>query len=252
MTERYTVAVLSDVHGNAAALDAVLDDLAGQPHDMVVVAGDLVLHGPRPVEALAWVRQLDAPTIYGNTDRFLLVPEPPPGTEPLVRWTRDQIGDEGVGYLAALPFQHRVTPPGGTSPDDDLLVVHATPTDVDAVLILEPDPFAVWTVTPEGEARSLIGEARANLIVFGHIHYASAGRVGGQRLASIGAVGFPFDGDPRAAYALLTWDGQAWQVTHRRVAYDHRRVADEVGERGVPFAAKIAQRLVEARSVPLA
>ena len=250
MDRPYTVAVVSDVHGNAAALEAVLADLATTPHDGVAVAGDLALLGPRPAEALARLRDLGAPTVHGNTDRELVrqrMGEP----DPLVGWTRERIGDEGMAYLAALPFEHRVTPPGGGSPDDDLLVVHATPTDVEAVLILEPDPLGAWTVTPEEEAARLIGEARAGLIVYGHIHYASAGTVRGQRLASVGSVGYPFDGDPRAAYALATWDGRGWGLAHRRVAYDHEAVAADLRRSGVPHAEGLARRLLEARHLPL-
>ena len=252
MAGPFTIAILSDIHGNAAALDAVVADLAAVPHDAVVVAGDLVLHGPRPAEALARVRDLAAPTISGNTDRYVLADELPAGLDLLVGSVRERIGADGLAYLAGLPFDHRVTPPGGASPGDDLLVVHATPTDVDAVLILEPDPFGTWPVTPAEEAAALLGDARANLIVFGHIHYASAGTVAGQRLASVGAVGFPFDGDPRAAYALATWDGQEWRVAHRRVAYDHRRAAEDLLRSGGPFADPLARRLSEARFVPLA
>lgn len=178
MAGPFTIAILSDIHGNAAALDAVLADLAAVPHDAVVVAGDLVLHGPRPAEALARVRDLVAPTISGNTDHYVLADEVPAGLDLLVGSVRERIGVDGMAYLAGLPFDHRVTPPGGASPGDDLLVVHATPTDVDAVLILEADPFGTWPVTPAEEATALLGDARANLIVFGHIHYASAGTVG--------------------------------------------------------------------------
>ena len=250
MTDPYTVAVLSDVHGNAAALDAVLADLAGVPHDATVVAGDLALLGPRPAEALARLRALDAPTVYGNTDRELLRQDPG-RQDPLVDWTRERIGEDGLAYLASLPFDLRITPPGGASPDDDLLVVHATPTDVEAVLILEPGPSGTWQVTPEAEATALVGDVRASLIVLGHIHVASAGSVRGRRLATVGAVGFPFDGDPRAAYALVAWNGRAWRLTHRRVAYDHAAVAVDVRALDPPHADAIARRLIEARSVPL-
>lgn len=248
----YTVAILADVHGNVAAMAAVLADLAGRPHDETVVAGDLVLFGPRPAEALTRLQELGAPTISGNTDRFLAAADPPPDVAPFVEWARARVGPEGVAWLAALPFAHRVTPPGGSSPGDDLLVVHATPTDVDAVLILERDPVAGWEVTPEAAAQRLVGDAEANLILYGHIHYASAGTVAGRRLVSVGAIGFPMDGDPRAAYALVTWDGSAWRVDHRRVAYDHRAAADEVVAAGMPRADRIARRLLEARPVPLA
>jgi len=71
MADRYTVAVVSDMHGNVAGFDATLADLATQPHDLLVIAGDLVLNGPRPAETLARVREQNAPTIYGNAERFI-------------------------------------------------------------------------------------------------------------------------------------------------------------------------------------
>ncbi len=244
MAAGYTVAVLSDMHGNDAAFAAALADLATQPHDAVVIAGDLVLNGPYPAETLARVRERGAPTIYGNTDRFF-VPENPESDSDAVRWVRERIGADGVAYLLSLPFEHRITPPNGSSPDDDLLIVHASPTDVDAAVITEAHPRSGsgrW-VTPEDQAVRLIGDARANLILNGHIHFASAGTVRGQRLASIGAVGFPFDGDQRAAYALVTWDGTNWQVAHRRVAYDVQAVIADLRASGAPFADLASRRL---------
>ena len=62
----YSVAVIADIHGNVAALNAVIEDLQSQPYDRLVVAGDLVLNGPRPVESLDTIRNLGAPTIYGT------------------------------------------------------------------------------------------------------------------------------------------------------------------------------------------
>ena len=67
----YTVAVIADIHGNAVALNAVLEDLKRRPYDCLVVAGDLVLNGPRPSECLDTIRNLGAPTIYGNADLFV-------------------------------------------------------------------------------------------------------------------------------------------------------------------------------------
>jgi diadenosine tetraphosphatase ApaH/serine/threonine PP2A family protein phosphatase len=96
----------------------------------------------------------------------------------------------------------------------------------------------------------LIGDARANLILYGHIHYASSGTVHGQRLTSIGATGFPFDRDQRAAYALVTWDGSEWRVTHRRVAYDVQAAIAEARASGAPFAQLAAGRLQYAVANP--
>ena len=100
------------------------------------------------------------------------------------------------------------------------------------------------------DAAALIGDARADLILYGHIHYASAGTVRGQRVASIGASGFPFDRDRRAAYALVTWDGAHWQVAHQRVAYDADAVIAELEQTDAPFKAVSIGRLRTALSAP--
>ena len=162
------------------------------------------------------------------------------------------MGEDDLAYLKTLPFDHRVTPPGGISPEDDLLIVHATPTDVDPVIILEPHPLGITftSSTPEAEVISLLGTAKANLIVYGHIHYASSSLVQGQRLASVGSVGSPTDGDQRAAYALIAWERSTWRITHRRVSYAYERTAQEVECSGQPMARRYAQMLREARWLP--
>lgn len=246
----YTVAVIADVHGNRDALRAVLDDLQTKPHDALVIAGDLVLHGPEPKETLEMLRALDATVIRGNTDEYLIMRRPPARLQSLPQWCREQIGSDGLCFLAALRFDTRIAPPQGRSPDDDLLIVHATPTDIEAVLSLAPDPFGEWSATPKERASQLVGDVSANLIVYGHIHRPSEGTVNGQRLASIGSVGFPHDGDHRAAYALVGWDGANWSVRHRRVPYDYRSVADALVIRQVPLAEVLRQRLISARFVP--
>ena len=162
----YSVAVIADIHGNVAALNAVLEDLHSQPYDRLVVAGDLVLNGPRPVESLDAIRNLGAPTIYGNTNLLVFDEQ---YSEERLDWVREKLGTDGLTYLKGLRFEYRITPPEGQSPEDDLLIVHATPTDVTGLLVLQPVPFSLRTVTPEEEARTLLGDAKANLIVAGHL-----------------------------------------------------------------------------------
>ena len=243
----FSVAVLADVHGNAAALRAVLNVLEDQTFDALVFAGDLVLNGPRPAETLDTIRALNVPTIYGNADRYVCNPNHP---DPGVQWARERLGTAAIAYLSELPFAHRITPPGGESPNDDLLIVHATPTDVEAVLTLEPDRFGLLKVTPQPKAEWLLGSAQADLILAGHLHYASSGKVGERRCATIGSVGFPCDGDVRAAYAMAAWDGRNWQVHHCRVDYNHLQVAAEIERSSFPFAANSAERLRRARFIP--
>ena len=248
-SHRFTVVVLADVHGNAVALRAVLNALEGQTYDALVFAGDLVLNGPRPAETLAIIRALNAPAVQGNADRYICDPD---HIDHGVQWARERLDTEAIAFLSDLPFTHRITPPGRKSPDDDLLIVHATPTDIEAVLTLEPDRFGLLTVTPQPEAERMLGTAQADLILAGHLHYASSGRVGDRRCATVGSVGFPYDGDVRAAYARAVWDGLNWEVEHCRVAYDHLQVAAEVEQSGFPFAAIAAERLRHARFIPQA
>ena len=247
-----TVAILSDVHGNDIALRAVLTDLATTPHDLTVIAGDHVWNGVQPAEALRRLRSLGAPMLLGNTDEYLWLPPKFPDMPAMIDWTHHEIGDEGVAFLRGLPIAWRYTPPDGVSPGDDLLVVHATPTDVDAELILEADVYGAHIVTPAEAALSLIGDARADLIVAGHLHYASSGTVGGQRLASIGSVGGSMDGNPDAAWALARWDGDTWTLEHRRTAYDVAAAATEIERRHpVPALGRVlAERLRQARWLP--
>ena len=247
-----TVAILADVHGNDIALRAVLAELASTPHDQTVIAGDHVWNGVRPAEALGRLRALNAPMLLGNTDEYLWLPSRHPDMPVMIDWTHREIGDNGVAVLRGLPIAWRYPPPGGTSPDDDLLVVHATPTDVDAELVLEPDRFGSLAVTPVEKARRLIGDARAGLIVAGHLHYASSGTVDGQRLATVGSVGGSLDGDPAAAWALARWDGATWTLEHRRTAYDVGAAAVDIERRHpVPALGRVlAERLRQARWLP--
>ncbi|HEY4384001.1 MAG TPA: metallophosphoesterase family protein [Ktedonobacteraceae bacterium] len=242
-SRQFTVALIADIHGNLEALNAVLVDLAKQQYDAMVIAGDLISNGPQPVETLARIRELNVPAIYGNGERAIVEARP---RNLLACWTRQQIGDEGAAFLAGLPFSYRIAAPHGSSPETDLLIVHATPTSVTDILILEPHPSvpSYPTPTPEHEARKMLGDAQANLIIYGHIHYASAGTIGAQRIASIGAVGFPFDGNQQAAYALVTWhDEDQWQVTHHRVAYDYERALEAIYQSGQPSADMYVRRL---------
>lgn len=242
-------ALIADVHGNAAALDAVVADLESIAVDGCVLMGDYVLFGPRPRECCDRLREMAAQgavAILGNTDRYVHEDPPKHPASELIGWTRKQIGDESVAWLGSRPFDHRIEAPGGPADPDDaaageVLVVHATPEDVEGI----------WDDrTPEDGARRLLGDARADWILYGHIHVAREGRVGDQRVRSIGSVGFPFDGDPRAAWALLEHDGNDWRVEHRRVAYDHESVAREIERQATQWAGARAQRIREARAVP--
>lgn len=198
------IAVLGDIHGNLWALEAVLADLDRLGPNPVVVAGDLALGGPRPAECVTLVRHRGYPTIRGNTDEWLTVP--PSHVDDAISWTSARLGEDDRRFLAGLPLLWRFAQGPG-----DLVVVHATPWSVGDVV--PPD-------APATLVRRVFDEAKAEAVVYGHIHIAYVREVGDQLLVNTGSVGLPFDGDPRAAYVQLQPKQGRWTASLRRVSYD--------------------------------
>jgi diadenosine tetraphosphatase ApaH/serine/threonine PP2A family protein phosphatase len=229
--------MVTDVHGNVAGLRAVLDDLTRHTFDCLVLGGDYVAHGPRPREALGLARDLGVPAILGNTDVHVYERR-----EPGTAWTADRLSHQDLEWLRALPFSLRFRAIPGDA-GTDLLIVHATPTNIEEVLITQEHPLGTFSPTPPEKARALLGDARADLILYGHIHYASQGVLCGQRLASVNSAGFPYDGDHRLAYGIAFWDGEHWQVEHHRLPYDYEAVAAQLDASSCPTSAIIAQRV---------
>ncbi len=199
--------LLYDVHGNLPALEAVLED-AGDV-ERWLLGGDYTLFGAWPTDTLARLRGLDDATwIRGNGERWTAAPaDAPEQVRAAISWCAGMLGRDAVAELAALPETHR---------EGDTLFCHGSPgSDVDSFL---PEPA-------DGEAELLDG-VEAGLLVFGHTHLAFERKSDtGIRLANPGSVGMPFDGDPRAAYAVLHAGGR---IEHRRVAYDHAASAAAV------------------------
>ncbi|WP_180970273.1 metallophosphoesterase family protein [Deinococcus planocerae] len=246
------VALLADVHGNLAALEAVLAEPEVRACDEVVFLGDAVMNGPWPAECLALLRELGCRAVIGNTDLEVLA-----GADPVAAWARERLSPEELLFLARLPLTLRRAPGGLDSAQAeggtrDLLLMHASPRSSFDLPLLEPHPLGTTftRACADGELRAMFRGSHAGLGVFGHIHYASWRGLGGQALASVGSVGFPFDGDRRAAYAVATWRGGGWTLDHRRVAYDSEAVAREVAACGLPFASRSAAMLRQARWLP--
>jgi len=236
------LALLADIHGNVAALDAVLADLESKDHDALAFLGDYFLFGPRPREVYERLRDLGAPAIEGNTDRYITEAREGHPFEEMIRWYRAQLGDDGLAWARERPFSLE---------DGTLLAVHANPRDLEDLLVTEPGAGGGPELTDPAHGASLMEGVTADLTVYGHIHYFSSGEFGGKRVASIGSVGMPFDHDPRAAYAFAEWDGTRWSITERRVEYDHEAVAEDVLKIGGQLANPRSLRFREARAVPL-
>jgi len=220
-----TLGLIYDVHGNLPALEAVLAD-AGDV-DEWVLGGDYTLFGAWPRETVERLRQLDARWLRGNGERWSATPADASGpVQGAIDSCRELLGEELVRELAALPE---------SIPDEGIMFCHGSPiSDVESFF---PEP------APDEER--LMGDVRSGVLVFGHTHLPFA-RQGphGVQLVNPGSVGMPFDGDPRAAYAVL---GAGGAIEHRRVEYDHQASANAIRER-MGAAGEDAARRVERAS----
>jgi diadenosine tetraphosphatase ApaH/serine/threonine PP2A family protein phosphatase len=208
----------------------VLEDARAEGVERYVLGGDYALFGPRPEETLELLRRLDrADWIRGNGERWADSPADAPGDEVVqgaIEAVRRVLGEEGARRLAQLPEALVL---------DGVRYVHASPvSDVRSFL---PEPG-------DDESELLAGVEEGRL-VFGHTHVPfrrEAAR--GTELVNPGSVGMPFDGDPRASYALVREGGP---LEHRRVEYDHETAAADLRRRFGPWAETVARRIERAR-----
>jgi putative phosphoesterase len=227
-----TVALISDVHGNAVALDAVLADMRGLGVDEAVCLGDMLQGGPQPREVLARLRERGWPVVLGNADAFLLDPEAdptePPTDETLAvrEWTLAQLGADADAIRAFAPTIRREVG------EIRLLAFHATPTAFNEARFPD-DAFEL--------------DADADVLAGGHTHTQWTRRFGEALFVNPGSVGFAFDRfalpDLKLAavaeYALLHETGG---VEFRRVPFDLEALAKAARGSGRPEAESWIQR----------
>ena len=243
--------VLSDIHANLEAFEAVLAAAEPIGYDRILVLGDLVGYGADPNAVIEKVRDLDPHAlIRGNHDKVGSGLESPEGFNAIaksaIRWTYDALTADNRDWLAALPA-------GPVIVDDLIEICHGTPFDEDAYVFDDLDAL-----------RSLHTSER-QLCLFGHTHvqvgYALSGDQftlttiddsrplhiiltnGSKHLINPGSVGQPRDGDPRAGYALV--DVERHQVLIYRTPYDIEQARARIIEEGLPDI--LAQRLALGR-----
>lgn len=185
------VAVLSDIHGNLVALDAVLADLERVRPNLIVQGGDIAYIGARPAEVVDRIRELGWPGVHGNTDEMLWSGPPVghPTPAKALAWSRLRLGPARLAWLRALPIEWRH--------DDEIAVVHAVPGDV-------------WPGVPADAPDDLLDETyrrlEARIAVYAHIHVPFVRHLKGLTVANSGSVGLPLDGDTRSSYLLIDDD----------------------------------------------
>ncbi|MDQ6778234.1 MAG: metallophosphatase family protein [Actinomycetota bacterium] len=223
--------LLYDVHGNLPALEAVLADAESAGVARWVLGGDYALFGPWPVETVTALRSLgDATWIRGNGERWTAHPADAPQDDVVqgaIKASREALGAAVVDELASLPEQ---------------VVLHST-RYCHASPVSDVRSFLPAAADDEDELLAGVSEPR---LVFGHTHLPfRRAATTGVELLNPGSVGMPFDGDPRAAYAIIGDDGQ---VQHRRVRYDHEASAAAVRERfgDAAWTEKVSGRIARA------
>jgi putative phosphoesterase len=223
------VAVLSDVHGNLPALEAVLEDVGREAPDLVVVGGD-VASGPLPVETIERLMTLrGARFVRGNADRGLVAgyDHTPLGdwAGPAADWCAEQISKQHRDFLACFEDTVEVE----VDPLGRVLFCHGSP---------RSDEEIMSVATPPERMRELLAGVDAEVVVCGHTHMQFDRRVDGGRVVNPGSVGMPY-GEPGAYWALLGPD-----VELRRTDYDRERAAETIRRSAWPTADEFARENV--------
>lgn len=233
------VAIVSDIHGNLAAFEAVLADLRDTAPDLIYHGGDIPHGGSSPAEVVDRIRDLAWPGVLGNTDEMLFRPEsltdffaPLPQFQKLcdtiaemADFTRAALGEARIDYLRSLPL---------VQTHDSFALVHAS-------------PASCWRSPTQAATDQDLETAYAPLsrpvAVYGHIHVPFVRNLSSITVVNTGSVSLSYDGDPRASYLLL--DDGVPQI--RRVAYDVDREVKVLAACGLPHAGWVVKSLLSAR-----
>jgi putative phosphoesterase len=224
MTTR--LAILADLHGNSAATEAVLQAIDAEAPDAIYCLGDLVGYGALPNETISLIRERAIPTIMGNYDdgvgfdrddcgcAYKNAEEAERGQQSLV-WTRATTTKFNKTYLRSLAPEIRLEVEGVR-----IRLVHGSPRRMNEYLFEDRDPQSLARIARMAEC---------DVLVFGHTHKPWVKEIAGVLMVNAGSAGKPKDGDPRAAWALLTIDAKrAINVEIRRVTYDVAAIANAI------------------------
>jgi diadenosine tetraphosphatase ApaH/serine/threonine PP2A family protein phosphatase len=238
-------AALADIHGNDAALEAVLADILDRGIHDIVNLGDS-LSGPLDAGRTAdMLMAYDFPSVCGNHDRYLI---DRPRAE-MHEWETDaldQLDDRHLDWLRSLPFSRIWR--------DDVFMCHATPTDDNRYWLEAVSPDGIVHLRPDAEIAAIAGDIKQTLMLCGHSHLPRAVRLAdGRLIVNPGSVGCPAYDDvapayhkveaglPAASYAIIEKVAAGWDVTFRLVPYDHAAMAALATVRNRPdWAAALA------------
>lgn len=235
------IAIVSDIHGNLTAFEAVLADLRRTAPDLILHGGDLAHGGPHPAEIVDRIRDLGWPGVLGNTDEMLFDPAsfsafaagaPQLQTlwtavDEMAAWDREALGQDRIAWLRTLPRTQRHRP---------LALVHATA----GTTWRSPGPEST-----DAEIEAAYSPLDRRIAVYGHIHRPFIRAIGELTVINTGSVSLSYDGDTRAAYLLLDELGPAI----RRVAYDVEAEIKTLEHSAMPHAAWVSAMLASGKPI---
>lgn len=240
------VAIFSDMHGNAIALDAVLADLRHETIDQRICLGDAIQSGPQPAQVVARLRELGCPVVMGNADAWMLTgeetgaeeiePERLRKMQAVREWSLAQLSMDDRAFIAAFQPTIRVT----LDDERQLLGFHGSPHSFDDIIL---------PTTPENEIERMLGGFAPHILAGGHTHIQQIRHLGRSFYVGVGSAGFAyrhgqspghFRADPWAEYAVLSVESGRIALEFRRVPFDVDALITAYRASDRPFADEAA------------
>lgn len=224
------IAFISDIHGNAIALESVLKDIKTKSIDKIIVLGDICFRGPEPKRSLDLVRSLNTEVIKGNADEWLVrgikqgeVPDVALASMSLEQqWTVNQLSNQDLEYLDSLPLSLTCN----LNDKIKISAFHATPDSLFESVNPNDNDEKILTKLME---RNL-----ADIYLYGHIHLPFVRFINGKCVANTGSVGLPFDGLNHASYLIVEGINNQFNIGIQRVKYDVKKVEKQLIESNYP------------------
>ncbi len=229
------IAIISDIHGNDVAFETVLSAIEREEPDQIICLGDVAVNGPQPREALARLGALDCPVVMGNTDDWVLSPKPftirnedDQKLYEVELWAAEQLTDADKAFIRTFQPTVKVDLDNGRS----LLCCHGSPRSYMEGIFADTSPEKL---------AEILGDVDVTAIFSGHTHVPLLRRFENRLLVNPGSVGLPFVkigaqiiNPPWAEYALVTSQGDQFDISLRRVAVDVTAVMQAAFESNMP------------------
>ncbi len=242
------IAVISDIHGNLQALNAVLENIKKENCSKIFCLGDLAMAGPQPSETIKKIQELQKTTdftlIQGNTDEMIancdnqilhMLEENNPVMAHALESDVTTVSEEQKNYLRNLPVQKELEIEGLK-----ILLVHGSP---------RKNNENIFDNLKIEEVEEMISGTDADIIFCGHTHVPCGYQTNTkQTVVNTGSVGRPFSLEPKSCYAILEISNKEFSIKHNLVEYDYQTAAKILEQRGFEGADKLAQMLIHATS----